>query len=146
MAATIIEPELAAWIEALGAATSVGAKCYPWARAPQQAGKPFVLYHRIDGGRIRTLGGPSGLSCPLIQLDVVGRDYQQVRLLAAAIREGLEALTHGSYLKAGGKRVQVAIVASERDADDGDVQPQHGDEYAAEHRVILETRIWFEEG
>lgn len=146
MPATIIEDELAVWIEALGAATAVGAKCYPWARAPQQAAKPFVLYHRIDGRRVRTLGGPSRLSCPLIQLDVVGRDYKQVRLLAAAIREGLEALAHGSYLKPGGKRVQVAIAADERDADDGDVSPKHGDEYAAEHRVIIEVRIWFEEG
>jgi hypothetical protein len=143
--ATVIEPELATWIEALAAAVAVGAKCYPWARAPQQAAKPFVLYHRIDGGRVRTLGGPSKLSCPLIQLDVVGRDYTQLRTLGAAIREGLEALAHGSYFVTGGKRVQVAIV-TERDAGDGDVRPQHGDEYAVEHRVILEARIWFEEG
>lgn len=145
--ATLIEWELAAWLEALPACTAVSAKVYPWGRAPQStATRPFVLYHRVSGGRLRSLAGPSGVSHPRIQIDVVGRDYLVVRRLSAAIREALEDLAAGSELVAGGKLVQVAMVNDERDADDTDPdqEPKHGDEQT-EHRAMIDVTIWFAE-
>lgn len=140
---TIIEFALAAWIEAREEAVAVGAKVYPWGKAPQQtATKPFVLYHRIYGGRVRSLEGPSGVSRPRIQLDVVGRDYMVVRRLAAGIRQALEQIDHGETM--GGRRIQVAVANDEFDADDGDVRPHHGDEQT-EHRVTIDLEIWFDE-
>jgi hypothetical protein len=140
---TIIEFVLAAWIEALDVCEAVDAKVYPWGKAPQKtATKPFVLYHRIHGRRIRSLEGPSGTSAPLIQLDVIGRDYLVVRRLTADIREALELLAHGYDM--GGRRVQVAVADDERDADDDDVRPHHGDELT-EHRATIELEIWFQE-
>lgn len=141
---TLIEFVLAAWIEALSVCTAVGAKVYPWGNAPQAtATKPFVLYHRVYGGRVRSLDGPSGVSKPQIQLDVVGRNYLVVRRLAADIREALEAVDHGYDM--GGRRVQVALPLDDVDADDGDVRPHHGDELT-EHRATIDLEIWFDEG
>ena len=141
---TIIEFVLAAWIEARSEAVEVGAKVYPWGKAPQQtATKPFVLYHRIYGGRMRSLSGPSGVSFPRIQLDFVGRDYLVVRRLCAGIRVALEQLNHGDLM--GGRRVQVALADDEFDEDDGDVRPHHGDEQT-EFRAVIDLKIWFDEG
>lgn len=143
----IIEFALKDWIESLPVCAAQGTKCYPWARAPQTtAVKPFVLYHRVSGGRLRSLAGPSGVSHPRIQLDVIGRDVVAVRRTASYIRKQLEALEAGGDMA--GKTVQVAIAGDgDRDADDADPDqyPKHGGE-DAEHRAILEVTIWFVEG
>ncbi len=141
----LIEWPLAAWIEALPQAVAVGAKVYPWAKAPQQtAVKPIVLYHRISSNRVRSLSGPTtGVSHPRIQLDVISRDYLVAKRLAMEIRKELEDLPHGYDM--GGKTVQVAIIQEERDAEDADTDAKHGTELS-EHRVILELEIWFVEG
>ena len=141
---TIIEFVLAAWIEARPEAVAVDAKVYPWGKAPQRtATKPFVLYHRVSGGRVRSLEGPSGVSRPRIQLDFVGRDYLVVRRLCAAVRQALELIAHGDLM--GGRKVQVAVAVDEYDADDADVAPHHGDEQT-EFRTIIDLEIWFDEG
>lgn len=140
----IIEFVLAAWIEAQVECVAVGLKVYPWSKAPQRtASKPFCLYHRVDGQRMRSLSGPSGVSHPLIQLDFVGRDYLIVRRIAAAVRSLLEALPVNYSM--GDHTVQVAMCDDERDVTDADVQPAHGDE-TSEFRVMLQFRIWFTEG
>lgn len=140
----IIEFVLAAWIEEQTECVDVGLKVYPWAKAPQRtATKPLCLYHRVAGGRMRSLSGPSGVSHPLIQLDFVGRDYLVVRRVAAAILARLEALPVNYSM--GGRTVQVAICNDQRDATDGDVEPAHGDE-TSEFRESLDFRIWFTEG
>jgi hypothetical protein len=139
-----IEFALGQWIEALPACAEVGLRVYPWARAPQRtAARPFCLYHRVGSGRLRSLSGPSGVSHPTVQLDFVGRDYLQVRRVAAAVRLALEGLAFGAELAAG-RTVQVAIVDREDDAGDADAAPAFGDE-AAEHRVSMDVRIWFPE-
>lgn len=139
-----IEFGLATWIEALPEAVAVEAKCYAWGDAPQTTTtRPFVLYHRVTGRRLRTLTGPSGVSHPTIQLDVVGRNYLAVKRLAEAIRKELDDLARGTLI--GGKTVQVAICNDDRDAAGGDVRPLHGDELA-EHRETIEVTIWFDEG
>jgi hypothetical protein len=138
---TVIEDALVAWIEALPAAQAVSARAYPWARAPQRTvTRPYVLYRRVSGGRIRSLGGPSGVSHPRVQLDVFGRDYEVVRDFARDLRAALDSFS-GTMA---GRRVQVAIVHDEFDGDEGDAAPVHGDE-AAEHRFTLDLTIWFEE-
>lgn len=140
----IIEFVLAAWIEALPDSVDVGLKVYPWAKAPQRtATKPLCLYHRVDGARMRSLSGPSGVSHPQIQLDFVGRDYLVVRRIASSVRKSLEDLPVNYIM--GGRTVQVAMCNDERDSTDGDVEPKHGDE-ASEFRVSLDFRIWFLEG
>lgn len=143
----IIEDTLAAWIEALPAAVDVAAKCHPWAKAPQNtATRPFVLYKRISGGRIRSLTGPSGVSHPRIQLSVFGRDYTAVRDLAHAIRLALDSFsTTQSGNLMGDRTVQVGMVHDDFDGtDEEDARPQHGTELA-EHRFNLDATIWFVE-
>lgn len=144
--ATIIEFVLADWIEALQVCLGYGAKVYPWGNAPQAtAVKPYVLYHRVLGTRMRSLTGPSGVSHPKIQLDVFGPDYLAVRRVAAGIREALDALPVNSTM--GGRTVQVALTDDDRDGADADpnLTPQMGDE-RPEHRATIELSIWFVEG
>lgn len=143
--ATTIEFVLAAWLETLPEALELDAKAYPWGKAPQTtATRPAILYQKIAGGRMRSLGGPSGVSYPMIQIDVVGRNYVQVRRLSAAIREALEALEPNAEV--GGRTIQAAIVDDERDVEDTDpdVKPQFSNEIV-EHRAMIQVRIWFTE-
>lgn len=145
MAGIVIEDALASWIEALPAADLVTAKVYPWAKAPQStATRPYVLYKRISGGRIRSLTGPSGVSHPRIQLDVFGRDYEAVRDLAQAIRDALDGFNTTGDGTMSGRTVQVGIVHDDFDGNEDDERPQHGTELA-EHRFTLDLTIWFAE-
>lgn len=139
MAATLVEPELAAWIESLTACTAVGAKVYPFASVPQEPAWPFVTYHRVTGSRIRSLKGPVGVSRPLLQVDVFGKTYQSATSLAAAIREELDRLCQTTLPN--GRPVQFTMV--EDDKDDFE-PPPHGDE-VTQYRVTLPVRIWFRE-
>lgn len=148
---TIIEYALAAWLQNLAVCQAVNAQVYPWARAPQDtATRPFILYHRIGGGRLRSLTGPSGTSHPKIQIDVIGRDYVAVRTLAAQIREALDAIPYGyvmTYTANGGGSITLQVAMTDDDVDqaDGGVRPEHGDEYATEHRATVTVCIWFVE-
>lgn len=139
MAATRVEPELAAWLESLPACTAVGAKVYPFAGVQQNPDWPFVTYHRVTGGRIRGLKGPVGVSRPLLQLDVFGKTYDSAANLAAAIREALDALCQTRLLN--DRPIQYT-----RAEDDGDnfEPPPHGDE-VTQYRVTIPVHIWFVE-
>lgn len=142
MAGTVIEDALVAWIEALPGAAAAGVKCYPWGRAPQRtATRPFVLYRRTSGGRVKSLTGTSGVSHPRILLSVFGRDYGAVRDAAQEIREALDMFSGDM----GGRTVQVANVHDDFDGtDEDDARPLHGTE-DAEHRFNVELTIWFQE-
>ncbi len=137
----IIEDKLAAWAASLPViADRAGARVYPWVEAPQNGPFPYVLYHRIGGGRMRSLKGPTArVSQPRIQWDVVARSYADAREVAEALQLGLELL-QGTVLE--GRRIQFVRV---RDVRDMATDPAHGDgEY--EPRVMLDTELWFEEG
>lgn len=142
----VIEDELVAWLEALPAAG--GAKCYPFGQVPQGAAHPHLSYFRVSGRRVRTLGGPSLISSPRVQLDAWARDYKAARTLADAVRAALEVFvgderTAGRVprLVPGGRELQSIIVHDCTDAAD---EPGHGDELS-EHRVTLDLTIWFRE-
>jgi hypothetical protein len=141
---TVIELDLAAWIEALPACVAAGAKVYPWKGVPQYPSWPYVCYHRITSGRVRSTKGPVGVSKPLLQVDVFAKTYLAAARLAGEIRESLDTLS-GDLLN--GRRVQVSIAGDEwGSSDDGDdpTQPPHGDE-VTQFRVSIPLRLWFEE-
>jgi hypothetical protein len=144
----VIEDELRTWVEAVPAASGVGAKCYPWGEVPQGETYPHVSYFRVSGNRVRSLNGPSGVSHPRIQLDFWGRTYASARTLADAVRLAIETFvaderTAGRVPKfvTGGRPLQSVIV---HDATDAAEEPEHGDE-VSEHRVTLDVTIWFQE-
>lgn len=151
MAGLAIADALVTWIEAIPAASTVGFKLYPWAKAPQgTVARPYGLYRQVSGGKIRTLTSPSGqarttgVSHPRFQLDVFGRDYEVVRDLAAEIVTSLDGF-RGTMA---GRTVQFAGVNDEGDfagEDEDDARPLHGTELA-EHRYRIDFTIWFEEG
>lgn len=146
---TIIEDELRAWLESLGAMTAAGARVFPWGEVPQSPHYPHLTYHRVTGMRMRTLQGPSGVSYPRVQIDVWARTYKAAKELAAAVRVALESFPR-TELDAGrtprfvattGRILQAVIVHDESDAAE---EPGHGDE-VSEFRVTLDTQIWFRE-
>jgi hypothetical protein len=141
VAATLVEPELAAWVEGLTACVTAGAKVYPFAGVPQNVAWPFVTYHRVSGSRVRSLKGPVGVSRPLLQIDVFGRTYLSATNLAAAIREELDRLCQTRLAGGATRPVQFTMVE-----DDGEAfeEPPHGDEIT-QYRVTLPVRIWFAE-
>ncbi len=137
MPGIVIEDALAAWIEEQPEALALEAKVYPFASAPQGTGRPYVTYHRVAGGRLKSLTGPSGVSHPRIQLDFWGRDYKQVKRLHQATTQT------GTQMQ--GRTVQVAEVLDEFDNPDAfDTPPRHGDELA-EYRLTIDLKIWFVE-
>lgn len=139
MADTLVEPELAAWVESLAACTAVGAKVYPFSGVPQNPSWPFVTYHRVSGSRIRSLKGPVGVSRPMLQIDVFGKSYASATQLAAGIRESLDRLCQTTLPN--GRPVQFTMVEEDGDAFE---PPPHGDEIT-QYRVTLPVRIWFVE-
>jgi hypothetical protein len=144
VAVTVIEFDLATWIEALAAVSQAGAKVYPWGGVPQKVTWPFVCYHRVTGSRIRSTKGPVGVSRPLLQVDVFAKTYMGAANLAAEIREALDELS-GDLVN--GKRVQVVLTDDETGpTDDGDdpTAPPHGGE-VSQFRVTIPVRVWFEE-
>lgn len=137
---TLVEPELAAWIEGLSACIAAGAKVYPFASVPQNLAFPFITYHRVSGSRIRSLKGPAGVSRPHLQIDVFGKTYLIATSLAAAIREALDGLNQTTLPS--GRPIQTTWV--EGDGDDFE-PPPFGDE-VSQYRVTLPVRIWYREG
>src|SRR5262245_53661930 len=138
---TLIEPKLAAWIAGRPAvAAACPEQVFPFMKVPQRTPGLYVTYHRVTGRRLRSLSGPTtGVSHPLIQIDVWGTDYTAVKLLAAALRDDLEKVLPGTEI--GGHRVQACIVDDERDEGK---DPLHGDELS-EFRVSMDATVWFEE-
>lgn len=144
MAVTVIEFDLAAWLEQLPQVVAVPAKVYPWGGVPQNVAWPFICYHRVTGGRIRSTKGPVGVSRPLFQIDVFAKTYKAAKNLAAEIREELDDVSGGTM---NGRRVQVAIAEDETGpTDDGDdpTNPPHGGE-VSQFRESIPVRLWFEE-
>lgn len=145
--ATVIELDLAAWLEALPAlATHTPAvKVYPMSGVPQSPSWPFVTYHRVSGSRLRHTRGVGGTNRVTVQVDVFGLRYREVKVLAAAVREALDGLSSDTLA---GRYVQVAMAedVGGGDGDDGDdaVPPPHGDE-ATQFRETIPLRIWYRE-
>ena len=72
---------------------AVGAICgdriYPNV-TPANPTYPLVVYDRIDGPRVRALGGESGLAHPRIQVTCWATSYSAVKALAAAVKTALD--------------------------------------------------------
>ncbi len=136
-----IESGLRAYLMAdSGVAALVADRIYP-APAPQGAVMPFVTWQRISGLRVQSLGGPSGLAQPTIQLDCwaetgtrneTGDGYGQAKALAQAVRQALDGKT-GILLD--GMRSAILLL-DERDLFEGEARTV---------RVSMDFRIWHEE-
>lgn len=138
---TVIEDALAAWLRDLPAVRDdAGGRVYPWAGIPQNTAWPLLAYHLVDGQRLRSLTGPSGVGHSRLQIDALGLKYPEAKGLADAVRVALEGDLPGQTI--GGKYVQSCIVHGARDES---TPPPHGDE-VTQFRVCLDLTIWFVEG
>lgn len=144
-----IEDELLTWLESLPAMSAAGAKVYPWGEVPHGPSYPHLTYFRVSGSRVRSLEGPDGVSNPRLQLDVLARDAKTAKVLAAAVRVALEVFVKEEraagreprFVATTGRILQAVIV---HDCTDAAEEPGHGNEQS-EHRVTLDTTIWFQE-
>lgn len=150
---TVIEGRLAKYVAALPAvAADAGGRVYPFGAVPQGAKKPYLTYHRVGGGRLRsTKGTTTRVSHPTVQWDVWG-EYGAAKRLADALRQGLEDDLPGHGLAADGTLadlrgpavvwVQTVVVGDDRD----DFEPARQGDEAREHRISADAEVWFEEG
>lgn len=86
-----IEEALPARLEGVAAVTAlVGTRIYP-ARAPQGAVRPFVTFARIaTPPREVAFGADPGIARPRFQLTAWAETYGAARLVATAVRQGLQ--------------------------------------------------------
>lgn len=63
----------------------VGDRVGPWQSAQGEV-LPRIVYHRISGGNVRSLTGPSGLSRERWQIDCYGATYSSAEAVARKIK------------------------------------------------------------
>ena len=137
MATLVCEDQLRAFLIAEPTVNAlIGAKIYP-DNAPQGAALPYVTYFRASGPRVRSLKGPSGLSHPRIQLDVLAASRASAKAIASAIRN----LVDGYRGAMGSLTVQTIRVENDMDFSE---DPEHAGEQTI-YGVSLDAIIWFEE-
>lgn len=92
----MIEEDLVAYVTNLpGVAAIIGDRMTPLV-VEQGADLPALSYQVIDTPRVRSHSGPSGLAHPRVQFNCVSKDYTEAKLLAQAIRFGVDGF-RGSW-------------------------------------------------
>lgn len=118
-------------------AAVVGNKVRPnFAAAADSA--PYVIVRRISGGRYNTLTGGSDSSDALVQIDLIGSTYSQVKSMAAACAASL----NGWSSTAAAPRIYMVHLTDE---SDDDFSPTDGGDYVV-HRVIQDYNVSFDTG
>lgn len=80
-----------------GLTALVSTRIYPAGKTPQPVTIPYVTYQRIDGFRVRHLGGPSGLAQPIIQVNSFSNvSPEAVRAIADQVRYALDGYASGA--------------------------------------------------
>jgi hypothetical protein len=85
-----MEEEITALLESIA-----GGRRY-WVRAPQNAARPFVVMHRIDGIRGYTYAGSDGLVSSRVQANCFGNTYTEAKDTARALVGLLDGYTGGA--------------------------------------------------
>lgn len=62
----------------------VGTRVYPLV-APEQVSNPYIVYSRLSGGQINTLGGYATVENPRMGIDVLSTSYTQAKSLAESV-------------------------------------------------------------
>jgi hypothetical protein len=97
-------------------ASVAGGRRY-WVRAPQQAGRPFVVLNRISGLPDYHSQGPSGYVASRVQADCYAETYTAAKQVARAVKAALSGYRGGI--------LQGVFADNERDlpaADAGEVK------------------------
>lgn len=147
----ILEQALVTYLLTKTAITNlVAARIYPIRRPQGQAVGNSLVYTRVSATRIRSFGGPSGLTNARIQFDCWGtgaKPYQSAKELADALRLTLDVgLMQGGRVQIGGASgvwVQACKLddGAEQDLEDPPVNASDTSEF----RVSQDYVIWFEE-
>ena len=109
----------------------VSGRVYPMT-SPEGCAFPFCVYNRINADRVQSLQGSDGLTNYAIQVDHLADTYAEVKSMADAARQALEAMT-GTI-----NTVVVGSCLITREQD------QFNDQ-ANIYRVIQEFSVWAEE-
>jgi len=67
-------------------------------QARQAAQLPFLVVHRVSGGKVNSLSGYSGLEYPRVQIDCYASTFDGTRTLASKVRVAMDGATTFSAL------------------------------------------------
>lgn len=112
----------------------VGDRVYP-GQAPQDAGQPRLTYRQVSGPKGVTMGGPTDLSRPRVQIDIWAASYATARALSDTLSEVL----HGFKGDWGSVRVQGSFVDNEIDLPP--VAPTAGQSNGL-HHLAVDLIVW----
>jgi hypothetical protein len=128
----MIEEDLITYLYSGAAVTAlVGQRVTPL-RMDQGADLPAITVQRIDGPRVRSLTGPSGLAHPRFQLDCWGSTYASVKAVATAVRQRLDGYR--------GLMGSTTVGGVSLESDQDDFEPDTG-----LYRVSMDFIIWHKE-
>lgn len=133
---------LPAYLATLPAVTSlVSDRIQPHAAPPSDV-RPYITYFVVSENTVESLGGPSGLTTPRIQIDIVADTYTQADTIARAIKGTQTNRKLDGYTgELAGIKCQRALFDSRRDVYD---EPNTG-KGLGPSRVQLDFVLWLEE-
>ena len=109
----------------------VSTRIYP-GKLPQIPTLPAVTYSRVDGPRVQSLVGSSGLAHPRLQIDCWAETYAGVKTLANAVRGAIDGYS-GTI---SGTRVGGVLIDDEQDVYEPNVEF---------YRVSQDYIVWHDE-
>lgn len=121
---------------ASGVSSLVGNRIYP-VRPKQSGALPAITYFRVDGPRVHSLQGPSGLGHPRIQIDCYASTYADCLELSKQVRLALD----GYRGIIAGVNVQAILLLSDFDMEEDEDAPIVPDEF----RRVMDFRVWYQE-
>lgn len=115
-----------------GLTSLVDTRIYP-ATAPQETGKPYVVYQQISGDHVESHQGSSGLSMPRYQLDSYAETYNEAKAVGKQIRLAIHG--YNSTSPVAGTIIHAILAESDRDGfDDKTSLYRFSSDYFIHHR------------
>lgn len=119
----------------------VSGRIYPM-EAPASRSYPYIVYRRIGGDRIGSIGGVTGMAAASILIECWGKTYASAKTLANTVRQALNGL--GKDTAFGGTYSAVSYTTTL----DCIWMEQESDEYDFETKtygVLIPFKIWHQE-
>jgi hypothetical protein len=109
-------------------------------KAPQKADTPYIVYSRTGNDRRQCLNGPSKTKRATFSVTCVGEDYDEAKLVCAAVTAAIG--DDGAYYT--GTWDGKAVIGAYWDNDAEDFNPGLEKDDAGTHEIPMSLVVWYQ--